>query len=123
MVEFFHDGAWRVVAPSDDGFVWRTPNGEIARIEDITSDAEVYDQIYDFRSDFPYTFEGYNYINWGKLPGPVVSLLRRMLSEQQFDNATTPYLYDAPRELFLIASSMLALGALLPLVFLRRYYR
>jgi len=109
MVEFYHDGAWRVTSPADHAFAWHTDEGKIATADDIQNDPRIYAQIYQLwpdypYSDYPYTFVGHSNINWEKLPREMRVAIKAVMGEQWFAAAQTPRLYDQPRTLLFLVS-------------------
>jgi len=104
MVEFYYHGAWRVCSPSDNGFVWRTEDGEIATVSQIQNNPAIFSQIYLAEPDFPYNFDHPSNIRWGKLPNWMISTIRFVIGERRFKSMETPKLYDEPRVLFLYCS-------------------
>jgi hypothetical protein len=108
MVEFYHDGAWRVISPADNGFVWLTEKGEIATARQIQSDPITFSQIYAQQPDYPYLFDNYQRIRWSKLPDGFTAAVRFVIGEHRYNSMETPRLYDLPRTLLLIAVGILA---------------
>jgi hypothetical protein len=115
LVEFYYNGAWRVISPADGAFVWRTEHGEIATARQIQSDPQTFSQIYAVQPGYPYLFDDYKHIRWSKLPTWLTATIRAVIGENRFNAAETPRLYDRPRTLFLycsiLASVLLALIA------------
>lgn len=101
MVEFFSEGRWRVISPSDSGFVWRRPDGEIATAEEIHDDPGIFAQVFARYPRYRYRFDRYGNIRWEKVSPAARKFFRAVLGEKRFENATTPRLYDKPRTLFL----------------------
>jgi hypothetical protein len=99
MAEFYYLGKWRVISPSDSSFVWRNHSGEIATVEEIRNDTSIFKQIFNHKSDWPYSFKETSNINWEKLPTLVVSVIRFFIGEEAYENAETPRLYEQPRRL------------------------
>jgi len=104
VVEFFHDGAWRVVSPSDDGFVWRTEGGEIATAREIQTNPQIFAQIYAAQPNYPYLFDRYRHIRWSKFPDWFTSVIRSIIGPVRFNSMETPRLYDQPRTMLLYGS-------------------
>lgn len=101
MVEFYVDGKWRVIAPSDSSFVWLDEQGEVASREEIKNNPDIFKQIYTRDKNYPYHFNKPRNIRWSKLPGFIQKFFRAILGEKGFQNATTPRLYDRPRSLMM----------------------
>lgn len=108
MIEFYYNGHWRVLSPSDNTFVWRNRNGEIATADEIQNDKKIFSQIYTEKPAYPYLFDNYANIRWEKLHKSLVSLIRIILGEKTFKSAQTPKLYDQPRNVFFFASISLS---------------
>ena len=104
MVEFFASGRWLVISPSDNSFVWRKPGGEIATAAEIRDDKTIFAGVFDQDPDYPYRFDNYGNIRWEKLPPVVTTVIKKVIGEERYENASTPRLYDKPRTLFFIAS-------------------
>lgn len=104
MVEFYDNGFWRVLSPSDKTFVWRTENGEIATARQIQNNPTIFSQIYIARPDYPYLFDNYKNIRWDKLPNWITTIIKFIIGENKFNAMETPKLYDLPRTLFLYCS-------------------
>jgi hypothetical protein len=121
MIEFMDDdGRWCVLSPSDSTFVWRNREGAIATVAEIQNDREVFAQIYERYPEYPYLFDNPMNIRWEKLPKAAQGVLRMVMGPEAFRKATTPRLYDLPRDLFLIVSaSACVLFGLLALTFRR----
>ncbi|HUI07012.1 MAG TPA: hypothetical protein VL486_08395 [Verrucomicrobiae bacterium] len=109
MIEFYYHGAWRVCSPSDNGFVWRAEDGEIATVNQIHNNPAIFSQIYASEPDFPYHFDHPTNIRWGKLPDWMISTIRFVIGERRFESMKTPELYDQPRQLFLDCSVSLSI--------------
>lgn len=121
MAEFFYNGKWRVISPSDSSFVWRNPDGSIASVKDIQSDTAIFNQVYHkWRKDWPYGFKETWNINWDKIPGFLRSGIRFLIGEEAYRNAETPELYEQPRKLLFITSSIIFLISTLILIMLRK---
>lgn len=117
MAEFFYNGKWRVISPSDSSFVWRNPDGSIASVNDIQSDTAIFNQVYHkWRKDWPYGFKETWNINWDKIPGFLRSGIRFLIGEEAYRNAETPELYEQPRKLLFIV--FLSLSIILSIAFL-----
>ncbi len=101
VVEFYLNDRWSVIAPSEEAYVWRKADGEIATAEEIKNDDEVFSTIHDRYPSFAYRFDNYRHIRWEKLPVGVLKVIKFVLGEERFNNALTPKLYDTPRTLFL----------------------
>ena len=104
MIEFYHNGAWRVLSPSDKTFVWRTENGEIATARQIQNNSTIFSQIYKVNPKFRYLFDNYKNIRWEKFPNWATSKIKFFIGESKFESMETPKLYDLPRSLFLYCS-------------------
>jgi hypothetical protein len=104
MVEFYHNGAWRVLSPSDNTFVWRTEDGEIATAKQIQNIPTIFSQIYIEKPNYPYLFDNYKNIRWEKLPNWITSMIKSVIGEHRFNSMETPKLYDLPRTMFLYCS-------------------
>ena len=104
MIEFYHNGKWRVLSPADNTFVWRTDNGEIASAIEIQDNPAIFSQVYSIKPHYPYRFDNYKHIRWNKLPNWLTSIIRRVIGENRFTSIETPRLYDLPRTLFLYCS-------------------
>jgi hypothetical protein len=104
MVEYRTGNRWNVISPSDSSFVWRNRAGQVATVEEIRRDPQVFAQIYAFRPRWEYRFDSPSNIRWKKLPGPVRSVVRAALGQERYASAKTPALYDKPRHLFLLMS-------------------
>lgn len=109
MAEFYYKGRWRVISPSDSSFVWRNKDGEIATVDEIRNDTSIFKQIFNFKSDWPYSFKETSNINWEKLPPLVVSVIRFFIGEEAYENAETPRLYEQPRKLLSYLFSTLSI--------------
>ncbi len=121
MAEFFMDGKWRVISPSDSGFVWRNSDGSIATVHDIQSDTAVFNQVYHkWRKNWPYGFKETWNINWEKVPGVLRSTIRFCIGERAYRNAETPKLYEQPRKLLFIVFLCLTFLFLLILLLIKR---
>jgi hypothetical protein len=79
VVEYFSNGRWQVISPSDGGFVWRTADGRIATLEEIRSDPDVFEQIHEVDHGWPFRFDNVRRIRWDKLPRPVRNAVERLL--------------------------------------------
>ena len=119
MIEFYHHGEWRVCSPSDNGFVWRTKDGEIATVGQIQHDPTIFSQIYAIQPDYPNRFDHTLNIRWGKWPNWLVSGIRFVIGEKRFQSMETPRLYDQPR-LFLLYGSLWASALFSFLAFISR---
>jgi hypothetical protein len=104
MVEYRTGNRWNVISPSDSSFVWRNRAGQVATVEEIRRDPQVFAQIYAVRPRWEYRFDAPSNIRWEKLPRPVRSALRAVLGPERYAKAKTPALYDKPRHLFLLVS-------------------
>lgn len=120
MAEFYYQGKWRVISPSDSSFVWRNKDGEIATVEEISEDTVIFNQIYNYKPDWPYSFQETTNINWEKLPSFSVSIIRFLIGEEAFENAETPRLYEQPRKLLSYVFSMLSVLTLMIWIYLFR---
>jgi len=121
MAEFYYNGRWRVISRSDSAFVWRNHSGEIATVEEIRNDTSIFNQVFNYKSDWPYSFKETSNINWEKLPSLVVSVIRFFIGEEAYENAETPRLYEQPRRLlFIIFSSMSVLTLMIWLYLFRK---
>jgi hypothetical protein len=109
VVEFYHDGAWRVVSPSDDGFVWRMENGEIATAQEIQGNPHIFAQIYAAQPNYPYLFDRFRHIRWSKFPDWLTATVRTVIGQARFDSMETPRLYDRPRTVLLYGSMSAAM--------------
>lgn len=104
MAEFFCNGKWRVISPSDSSFVWRNHDGSIATLNDIKNDTAIFNQVYHkWRNDWPYGFKETWNINWEKVPGFLRSLIKFFMGDEAYRNAETPRLYEQPRKLFFLS--------------------
>ena len=101
MIEFQYNGSWRVLSPSDNSFVWRTENGEIATASQIKNNPIIFSQIYKEKPNYPYLFDNYKNIRWKKFPNLITSIIKIVVGEKKFNSMETPRLYDLPRTLFL----------------------
>lgn len=114
MAEFFFNGKWRVISPSDSSFVWRNFDGSIASLKDIQSDTTIFNQIYyKWRKDWPYGFKETWNINWEKIPGFLRNTIKFFIGEEAYRNAETPELYEQPRKLLFITFSLITIVLLL----------
>lgn len=121
MAEFFYNGKWRVISPSDSSFVWRNPDGSIATVQDIQKDTLIFYQVYyKWKKDWPYGFKETWNINWEKIPYPVRSTIRFFIGEEAYRNAETPALYEHPRKLLFIVCFTLLVFSTLGLLFLKK---
>jgi hypothetical protein len=121
MAEFFMDGKWRVISPSDSSFVWRNPDGSIATVKDIQSDTAVFNQVYyKWRKNWQYGFKETWNINWEKIPAFLRSAIRFFIGEENYRNAETPELYENPRKLLFILFSSLTILLIAVGIFLYR---
>ena len=102
MVEFFDNGRWQVISPSNNSFIWKNKNGEIATVEEIKKDKDIFSQIFKQEPNFTYLFQGSKNIRWNKLPKSIVRIIRFTIGDKAFNKAETPKLYDIPRTLFFI---------------------
>lgn len=110
MAEFFDNGKWRVISPSDSSFVWRNPAGSIATVKDIQSDTAVFNQVYHkWRKNWQYGFRETWNINWDKIPGFIRSTIKFFIGEEAYRNAETPEIYENPRKLLFIVSLTLTI--------------
>lgn len=113
MAEFYFDGKWRVISPSDSSFVWRNIDGSIATVEEIQSDTSIFNQIYHkWDKNWPYGFVEVANINWEKLPNFMESIIKFLIGEEAYNNAETPKLYEQPRKFLFIIFVILFLGFL-----------
>lgn len=106
MIEYFDKGAWRVIATSDNAFVWRNQMGEVATVEEIKANPSIFNQIFIQQPNYPYRFDDSQHINWSKLPTVVVNIIRWLLGEEAFKSIGTPAFYDQPRTVFFYTSLM-----------------
>ena len=104
LVEFYHDGEWRVIAPSNNAFVWRKKDGTLSNREEIQTNQELFSQVFAKHPRFKYTFDHYRNIRWEKLPSFMVKTIRAVLGEERFRRVETPRLYDQPRRLFFLVT-------------------
>lgn len=104
IVEYFDQGKWKVIAPSDYAFVWHNELGEIAAVSEIAADKSVLAQVYQVQPDFPYDFAAPIRFNWDRIPSPLQRVYRQLLGETAFQNAETPRLLDQPRRLAMFMS-------------------
>lgn len=116
MVEYFDNGKWKVIAPSDQAQIWRNQKGEIASVAEIQSDRAIFNQVYERYPQFPYLFDNPRHINWSKLPVWVQESIKTILGEERFNTMETPRWYDHPRQaifyacLFFLGVSLMILG-------------
>lgn len=99
MVEYEDNGKWKVIAPSDNAFVWRNEKGEIASVEEIRSNPAIFQQVYTDNPSFPYLFDNPKHLNWTKVPEWIQTIVKSLLGEERFNALETPVLYDHPRHL------------------------
>jgi hypothetical protein len=104
MLEFRSGDRWLVLSPSDDAFVWRTPDGRIATLDEIKADPAIFAQVFERFPGYPYRFDGTGHIRWAKLPAPVRGFFRLALGPKGYEEAQTPRLYDQPRLLLLLTA-------------------
>lgn len=119
MVEFYDSGKWLVITPSDDTYVWRKKNNEIATLDEIKNDMDLFNQVYKTHPDYYYLFDKTGHIRWEKLPPSVVRIIRFLIGEESFNEMETPKLYDIPRTLFLVLSLCMALLSAISAIILR----
>lgn len=120
MAEFYYKGKWRVISPSDSSFVWRNHSGEIATVDEIRNDTTIFNQIFNYKSDWPYSFKKTSNINWEKLPSIVSSIIKLFIGNEAYENAETPRLYEQPRKLLAFFFSSLSLVTFLSWLYLYR---
>ena len=104
MIEYRSNGRWIVLSPSDSSFVWYTHDGRLATVADIQKDSTVFAQIFQRDPDYPYRFSNVSHIRWAKIPPIARSFFHRLLGDQAYRDAVTPYLYDRPRLLLFYGS-------------------
>jgi hypothetical protein len=116
MIEYFDKGSWRVIATSDNAFVWRNQYGEVATADEIRTSPSIFNQIFEQQKNYPYRFDDSRHVNWSKLPAPVVNTIRWLIGEETFSSIGTPAFYDQPRNVFLYTSITLLLCSTLLLI-------
>ena len=124
MVEYLDGDKWKVIAPSDNSFVWRTSDGEIASAKEIQNDNQLFQQIYSEVPDYGYKFNNPNRFNWDRLPAFVHQQALAWYGQEWCDEFQTPRIFDQPRLALAIACFVGALALflgpkLISLVFLR----
>ncbi|MBI3949934.1 MAG: hypothetical protein HY314_05715 [Acidobacteria bacterium] len=106
MIEFYHNGRWKVLSPSDNAFAWRNKDGEMATAREIKDDYQVFSQIYKVKPHYRYLFDNPQNVRWDKLPSSIVRIIRFLIGEERFNTTQTPTLYDQPRELLFFTFSL-----------------
>ena len=106
MVEYFDEGKWKVIAPSDNAFVWKNDNGSVASLKEIQNSKSVFRQIYAIQPDYPYDFQTPNHFNWDRLHAFVERKAHRWWGQEWCDEFETPWLMDQPRLLMSILSAI-----------------
>jgi hypothetical protein len=101
LVEYADGVDWKVIAPSDNAFVWRDASGKIVGTRDLRQHPEIFAQIYSSIPNYPYLFDNPHHINWTKVPVWIQNVLQSTMSKERFANLQTPKLYDNPRHLLL----------------------
>ena len=97
MVEYFDEGKWKVIAPSDNSFVWRTSKGEVASAKEIQNDNEIFQQIYSEVPDYAYRFDRVNRFNWERLPSFLQARVSQQFGQKWCDEFEATWIMDQPR--------------------------
>ncbi len=104
LVEYKDGEKWKVIAVSDNAFVWRNSVGEIASVDEIQHQAGVFNQIYAQHPTYPYLFDNPKHLNWTKVPKWIQNVLKNTIGTERMSAIETPQIYDRPRLLLLYLS-------------------
>lgn len=115
MVEFWDEGMWKVIAPSDNAFVWRTHEGRVATAAEIAASAEVFSQVYEAFPHYQYLFHNITRFSLPDAPGWLKSLVGMILPDDGF-GPEAPLFFHSPRGLMLrlclVLASLCAVAAI-----------
>lgn len=108
MVEFLDGEEWKVIAPSDKAFVWRTRSGTIASLDAIKKSPVIFSQIYEHFPHYPYLFEGATRFSLPGLPTPLERGVAFFMQTYR-GKPVAHRLFHLPRSLYLRLSLALSL--------------
>ena len=103
MVEYRDVDKWKVIAPSDNSFVWRTSEGDVASAKEIQNDDQLFQQIYSEVPDYGYRFDHPKRFNWDRLPAFAHEQALAWYGQEWCDEFQTPRIFDQPRLALAIA--------------------
>ncbi|GAB7079315.1 hypothetical protein [Megalodesulfovibrio paquesii] len=96
IVEFYDEGRWKVIAPSDRAFVWRTRDGRVASVADIVASPEVFSQVYESYPHYQYLFHKPRRFSLPDAPEFLRSFIALFLTNDG-DGPVAPALFQSPR--------------------------
>ncbi|MCA1946058.1 MAG: hypothetical protein LDL30_12405 [Desulfovibrio sp.] len=107
LVEFLDEGMWKVIAPSDNAFVWRTRQGRVATAAEIAASEEIFSQVYESFPHYTYLFHRPTRLSLPDAPAWVQSLLALVLPNNGY-GPEAPIFFHSPRGLMLRLCLVLA---------------
>lgn len=107
MVEFYHDGEWKLISVADSSFVWRNRFGQIASTNELRKDPLMLSQIKMVNPNWNFNFDDVTHINWELLPGFIRFIFKSIMGEAAFENSESPRILERPRQLAFIFSCFL----------------
>lgn len=116
------NGKWRVF-DVDHNFYWVNNQGEVATLEEIKTDPDLFAQIKKEWPKYKYTFSKTAYIRWkklGRFRKYLVPMLEKVFGAEYVAEIDTPPIYERPRIFYAILFYVVSLFFLIVYIILRK---